>query len=122
MHSCARSERQSTAHACNGTDHRRCQGHTGLECRPKHTPLSAHLWTSPVRFPLAGIPPYQRAQLLGSTSLSHGEKCTAQFVLAVWNPDEGWKSGKFNLMEALRAWDDANHKAFLVWAADPWWA
>lgn len=53
---------------------------------------------------------------------SHGERCSAQFILSVWNPDEDWQAGKFDLMEALRVWDDASHRAFLVWATNPWWA
>jgi hypothetical protein len=53
---------------------------------------------------------------------SHGEKCSARFILAVWNPDRGRHSSKFDLMEALRIWDIQSHNAFLAWASDPWWA
>lgn len=53
---------------------------------------------------------------------SHGEKCAAQFILAVWNPGHEWISGRFDVMEALRIWDDAHRAAFLAWAEDPWWA
>lgn len=53
---------------------------------------------------------------------SHGEVCTARFVLAVWEPNENWRSGRFDLMEALRVWDGPHRRAFLVWASDPWWA
>jgi hypothetical protein len=51
---------------------------------------------------------------------SHVEKCAAQFVLAVWNPDFKWKCGKFDIMEAMKVWDSATYNAYLVWAADPW--
>jgi len=53
---------------------------------------------------------------------SHGERCAAQFLLAVWNPDESWKSGQFDLMDALRVWDAQHRRAFIEWALDPWWA
>lgn len=53
---------------------------------------------------------------------SHGERVTAQFLLAVWNPDHPWKAEKFDLMEALRVWDERHHAAFLRWAERPWWA
>ena len=53
---------------------------------------------------------------------SHGEKCSAQFILAVRNPDHEWQSGKFDLMEALRIWDDPSRQAFLAWVAKLWWA
>ena len=51
----------------------------------------------------------------------HGQRVTAQFLLSVWNPEETWKCGVFNLMEALRVWDEPHHKAFLAWASNPWW-
>ena len=56
------------------------------------------------------------------SGLSHGERVTAQFVLAVWDPNHDWRCGRFSVMEALRLWDDGNRAAFLAWAADPWWA
>lgn len=53
--------------------------------------------------------------------ISHAERVTARFLLAVWDPGGQWKSEPFDLMEALRIWDAAHHQAFLKWAADPWW-
>ena len=53
---------------------------------------------------------------------SHGEIVSARFLLAVWNPDEAWQSGRFDLMEALSVWDTNHHQAFLEWAREPWWA
>jgi hypothetical protein len=53
---------------------------------------------------------------------SHGELCTARFVLAVWDPNGEWRSGRFDLMEALPVWDLHHREAFLAWARDPWWA
>ena len=53
---------------------------------------------------------------------SHGERVTAQFLLAVWSPDHPWLCGKFDLMEAVRVWDHAHHDSFLKWASNPWWA
>ena len=54
--------------------------------------------------------------------LSHGELCTARFLLSVWDTDGNWSAGKFCIMEALRVWDQTHRTAFLEWAADPWWA
>ena len=56
------------------------------------------------------------------SALSHGEKVSARFVLAVWDPKAEWRSGRFNLMEALRIWDPEHRAAYLAWASDPWWA
>lgn len=72
-----------------------------------------------------GIRPWEALRLDGWAATrqpSHGEVVTAQFVLAVWNPDEVWKCGRFDLMEALAVWDLAHRAAFLNWAANPWWA
>ncbi len=55
------------------------------------------------------------------TPVSPGELATARFLLAVWDPQHAWWSGRFDLMEAIRAWDPAHRGAFLVWAGDPWW-
>src|SRR5262245_22860451 len=57
-----------------------------------------------------------------SDELSHGERATAQFILAVWDPNyDDWQSGRFDVMEALRVWDEQHRAAFLEWAKDPWW-
>jgi hypothetical protein len=55
------------------------------------------------------------------TPLSHGELVTARFLLAVWDPAREWRCGRFDLMEALRVWDEQHRAAFLAWAEDPWW-
>jgi hypothetical protein len=57
----------------------------------------------------------------GETPLSHGELMTARFLLAVWDPDHAWLCGRFDLMKALRVWDEKHREAFLAWASDPWW-
>lgn len=77
------------------------------------------LWNAP------GIRPWNPVALDGwaaSGAASHGEVCTARFVLAVWNRDEKWDSGPFDLMDALRCWDPHHYRAFLKWVSDPWWA
>ena len=55
------------------------------------------------------------------TALSHGERVTAQFLLAVWDPSHSWRCGRFDLMEALGVWDETHRAAFVAWATDPWW-
>lgn len=57
-----------------------------------------------------------------SPTPSHGERCTAQFLLAVWNPYGEWASGEFDVMDALGIWDDIHRWAFIKWASAPWWA
>jgi hypothetical protein len=52
---------------------------------------------------------------------SHGELVTARFLLAVWDPEHTWSCGRFELMEALRVWDERHRAAFLAWASNPWW-
>jgi hypothetical protein len=70
-----------------------------------------------------GVKPWDALELdtWGNGPCSHGERVTAQFLLNVWDPSTEWKCGRFDLMEALRIWDEAHHKAFLQWATDPWW-
>lgn len=52
---------------------------------------------------------------------SHGEKVSIAFLLNVWNPGHEWKAGKFDVMDALCVWDDAQRRAFCDWAKEPWW-
>lgn len=76
------------------------------------------MWSAP------GIRPWDANVLdeWAAGGASHGEKCTARFLLAVWNPSEAWRSGRFDLMDALGAWDLEHRRAFLEWAQNPWWA
>lgn len=77
------------------------------------------LWNAP------GVRPWNAVTVdewASSGGPSHGELCTARFILSVWNPDEQWQCGRFDIMEALRVWDMSHRKAFLDWAVDPWWA
>jgi hypothetical protein len=53
---------------------------------------------------------------------SHGERITGRFILAVYNPNFAWRSGRFDLMEALAVWDEAHYRAFLAWVVEPWCA
>lgn len=45
----------------------------------------------------------------------------ARFILAVWGPDAQWSIGRFDIMEALRAWDKPQRDAFAAWYSSPWW-
>ena len=49
-----------------------------------------------------------------------GKRLAAQFVLAVWKQERDWKSGIFNVAQAMDVWDSAHCRAFLWWATDPW--
>jgi hypothetical protein len=77
------------------------------------------LWNAP------GVSPWNAVTVdewASSGRPSHGELCTARFILAVWEPNENWRAGRFDVMEALRVWDEPHRTAFLRWAAAPWWA
>jgi len=77
------------------------------------------LWNAP------GVSPWDTVALdewAASGGPSHGERCAAQPLLVVWNPDEPWRSGKFNLTEALRVFDAQHHRSLIKWALKPWWA
>lgn len=56
-----------------------------------------------------------------SEAPSSGQRVTAQFLLAVWDPKQEWKSGRFDIMNALKIWDEKHLEAFLAWASAPWW-
>ena len=92
---------------------------------PAHeTKMSLLTRTFPSVAMAAGVEPWA-ANLLdqwaAETPVSHGELLTARFLLAVWDPAMLWRCGPFELMEALRVWDDRHRAAFLTWARDPWW-
>jgi hypothetical protein len=45
-----------------------------------------------------------------------------RFVLYAWNSDPGtWKSGMFNLREAMSRWDEMHNDAMLAFLANPFW-
>ena len=52
---------------------------------------------------------------------SHGEKCIIAFLLNVWDPGGNWSCGKFDAIDALAVWGEAERDAFLLWAIKPWW-
>lgn len=73
-----------------------------------------------------GVTPWDAHRLdEWAAPVSHGERCAAQFVLAVWGGIPAsecyWKSGPFDLIEALHVWDERHHHAFLTWVRAPWW-
>ena len=95
---------------------------TGEE-RALRARMTAFALTFPSMRYALGVEPWDALELdaWGSGPRSHGERVTAQFLLNVWDPSTEWKCGRFDLMEALRIWDPEHHKAFLRWAAAPWW-
>ncbi len=88
------------------------------------TKMAVFARTFPCLTKAAGVKPWD-ANTLDQWALdalvSHGELVTAQFLLAVWDPANTWRCGRFDVMEALRVWDTAHLAAFLAWANDPWW-
>ena len=53
---------------------------------------------------------------------SSGAFHAATFVLAVYNNEAPWRSGRFNVVAAMGVWDDEHRRAFVAWARDPWTA
>lgn len=74
-----------------------------------------------------GVSPWDQHKLdaWAAEPISHGERCTAQFILSVWGQtsiqDCPWKCGPFDFFEAFRVWDDAHRAAFTAWTREPWW-
>ncbi|RUL84024.1 hypothetical protein [Tautonia sociabilis] len=70
-----------------------------------------------------GIKPWEPRNLdsWAASVVSSGERQAACFILAVWDSGSAWDCGHFDLMKALSTWDEAHHRAFLTWAAEPWW-
>jgi hypothetical protein len=71
-----------------------------------------------------GIEPWRPPDLdrWAAGPASSGERVTARFLLAVWDPSAPWDCGPFDAMEALAVWDLKHRDAFLEWASDPWWS
>lgn len=91
----------------------------GLEAK-----MTAFARTFPSMMDAPGVPLWDADTLdrwAAETPLSHGERVTARFLLAVWDPGPSWLCGRFDVMEALRIWDDEHRAAFVAWAEDPWW-
>jgi hypothetical protein len=71
---------------------------------------------------LEGMIPWNADKLDQSfAGRSHGEKCVIRFLLNLWDRQEKWECGRFDLFEALRIWDTDRRKVFLSWANDPFW-
>lgn len=74
-----------------------------------------------------GVNPWDADRLdeWGAGPRSHGERCAARFVLAVWSggliEECPWKSGPFDMVDAVKTWDESHHRAFVSWVRDPWW-
>ena len=70
-----------------------------------------------------GVRPWQADRLDGwaAENATGAEQAAARFVLRVWNSRIPWLSGRFDLLEALGHWDEADRAAYARWAADPWW-
>jgi hypothetical protein len=94
--------------------------------RPKWTPaerIAELARTFPSLAGAPGVKPWEPETLdsWAATVASSGERHAARFILAVWDPGYVWDCGRFDLMEALAAWDEAHRRALLAWAAEPWW-
>lgn len=80
--------------------------------------------TFPCLWDVHGIAPWNANALDdwgASGAPSHGELVSIRFILAVWDSRFAWRSGRFDVMEALEVWDESHRTAFLAWAREPWW-
>jgi hypothetical protein len=69
-----------------------------------------------------GMAPWNASKLdKAFAAKTHGEKCVIRFLLNLWDRQEKWECGRFDLFEALRIWDADRRKVFLTWAIDPFW-
>jgi hypothetical protein len=48
-----------------------------------------------------------------------GARCAAAFVLNVWSSRHPWRVGRFDLFQALRAWDHEQLAAFAAYIRHP---
>ncbi len=87
------------------------------------------------RFPDSVFQPFDSRRFCAlCKGMSGGEKDAALFVLSVYNSTADWAEfglvrgddgdpmrGRFDVHRALANWDAGNLRAFLAWAAEPWW-
>lgn len=86
--------------------------------------MSAFAESFPALSSAPGIRPWDATELDewgAGGDPGHGAICAAQFVLSVWNPQQKWSCGRFDLHQALGTWDDQNTGAFQEWIKHPWW-
>jgi hypothetical protein len=99
-----------------------------MDASPAEIQLRARMITLARTFPALrtapGIEPWRPDDLQAWSNgpASHGQRLTAHFLLSVWDRQLGWELDPFDVMEALHAWDLRHRRAFLEWAAAPWWA
>lgn len=57
-----------------------------------------------------------------SRTWNSAERCAALFVATVWDP-YGPHAGqwKFDFVEAVLAWSEADRSAFIDWTKEPYW-
>ena len=71
---------------------------------------------------LPGFKPWDAVAVDALKGLSSGEHHVAYFLLGVWDPgNRDWQHPRFDVIEAMAAWDPNCRRAFLLWAEDPFW-
>ena len=70
-----------------------------------------------------GVQPWQPQQLerwacgpAPSSAAAHA----ARFMLAVWDNRRQWRCGAFDLIDAIRIWDETHAAAMQAWVSKPW--
>lgn len=71
-----------------------------------------------------GLMPWDPGRLdrwvIGPAGSSHSLH-SARFVLTLWDRNEPWLCGTFNVFDALAEWDQPHREAFRCWAENPCW-
>ena len=71
-----------------------------------------------------GLSPWDPRRLDAWATVAPNEAArhAARFVLGVFDDCEPWACGRFDVLRAVRAWDDEHRRAFAGWAILPWFA
>ncbi|AWM39168.1 hypothetical protein GobsT_25480 [Gemmata obscuriglobus] len=77
--------------------------------------MTAFAQTFPSMTDAMGVAPWDAGAFdrwADETPISHGERITAQFLLAVWDSGNTWKCGRFDVVQALRLWGPSTEPHF----------
>lgn len=96
---------------------------TVTDYRAKMTALAQ---TFPTLVGVPGVEPWEPDKLdewlVTGGGVTAGSAMAGRFVLHVWNSDaDTWKSGMFNLKDAMTRWDREHNQAMLDFLVNPFW-
>lgn len=80
--------------------------------------------TFPSLIGVPGVSPWNAVKLDAWVAVSRPsleQRYAALFLLSIWDVQSEWRSGRFDIMNALLVWDYRHREAFFSWARNPWW-